>query len=326
MKRYISSVVSDRIAMERCNSHGHRNIRDLAGKLCLKRVPRYTQSSGGDSLILPKRRLCFLLAFLPYGAFGQWLKYPDPHTPRTKDGKPNLSAAAPRTPDGKPDLSGVWEGEPTPHGEVTRVLGEHFYDLQTDVEDNSKYTFNLLWDLQPEEELVRPDAAALVKERRGRSSPGQNCLPGSIPFAMLITPFKIVQAPREIVMMFEHPDPPRQIHTDGRPLPRDPEPSWQGTSSGRWQDQTLVVETVGFNGRSWLDIFGHPRSESMHLIERYTRRDFGHMDVEMTFEDPKYYTRRFTVKLPMRLIPDGSDVFEEVCTENEKDRAHLPNK
>ena len=276
--------------------------------------------------MLPKRRLCLLLAFLPYGASGQWLKYPDPHTPRTKDGKPNLSAPAPRTPDGKPDLSGVWEGEPTPHGEVTRVLGEHFYDLQTDVEDNSKYTFNLLWDLEAEEELVRPDAAALVKARRGRSSPGPNCLPGSLPVAMLITPFKIVQAPREIVMMFEHPDPPRQIHTDGRPFPQDPEPSWQGTSSGRWQDQTLVVETVGFNGRSWLDVFGHPRSESMHLIERYTRRDFGHMDVEMTFEDPKYYTRPFTIKLPMRLIPDGSDVFEEVCTENEKDRAHLPSK
>ena len=150
------------------------------------------------------------------------MNYPNPDTPRTKDGKPYLSAPAPRASDGKPDLSGVWRGEPTPHGEVTRVLGEHFYDLQTDVEDNSKYTFNLLWDLKPVEELLRPEAAALVKERLARSSPGQNCLPGSIPFAMLITPFKIVQAPREIVMLFEHPDPPRQIHTDGRRFPKIP--------------------------------------------------------------------------------------------------------
>ena len=267
-----------------------------------------------------------LLAVAAAWAHAQWLNYPDPRTPNAKNGKRNLTAPAPRASDGKPDLSGVWEGEPTPHGEVTRVLGEHFYDLQIDVEDNSKYTFNLLWDLKPEDELLRPEAAALVKERLGRSSPGQNCLPGGIPFAMLITPFKIVQASREIVMLFEHPDPPRQIHTDGRPLPKDPEPSWQGTSSGRWQGQTLVVETVGFNGRSRLDLSGHPRSESMHLTERYSRRDFGHMDVEMTFDDPKYYTRPFTVKLPMRLIPDSSDVFEEVCTENEKDRAHLERR
>ena len=266
-----------------------------------------------------------LLAVATAWAQAQWLNYPDPRTPRAKNSKPNLTAPAPRASDGKPDLSGVWEGEPTPHGEVTRVLGEHFYDLQIDVEDNSKYTFNLLWDLKPEDELLRPEAAALVKERLGRSSPGQNCLPGGIPFAMLITPFKILQASREIVMLFEHPDPPRQIHTDGRPLPKDPQPSWQGTSSGRWQGQTLVVETVGFNGRSWLDVFGHPRSESMHLTERYTRRDFGHMDVEMTFDDPKYYIRPFTVKLPMRLIPDSGDVFEEVC-ENEKDRAHLERR
>jgi hypothetical protein len=263
-----------------------------------------------------------LLAAATACAHAQWPDYPDPRTPRDKDGEPNLTAPAPRAPDGRPDLSGVWRGEPTPHSDVTRVLGEHFYDLQIDVEFNSKYTFNLLWDLQPEAELLQPAGAALLKERLGRTTPGENCLPGSIPFNMLITPFKIVQTPREIVMLFEHPDPPRQIHTDGRPLPKDPALSWQGTSSGRWQGQTLVVETTGFNGRSSLDVFGHPRSDAMRLTERYSRRDFGHMDVEMTFDDPKYYTRPFTVKLPMQLIPDGSDVFEEVC-ENEKDRAHL---
>jgi hypothetical protein len=140
---------------------------------------------------------------------------------------------------------------------------------------------------------------------------------------MLIAPFKIVQASREIVMVLEDAGPPRQIHTDGRPLPKDPEPSWLGSSSGKWQGQTLAIETAGFNGKSWLDGLGHPLSESMHVTEQYRRRDFGHMDLEMTFDDPKSYTRPFTVKLQMRLIPDGSDIFEYVCAENEKDRLHL---
>jgi hypothetical protein len=277
-------------------------------------------------LLLQQWRLCLLFTLLTSGVLGQWLNYPDPRTPRTKDGNPNLSAPTPRASDGKPDLSGVWTGEPTPHGEVTLVLGEHFYDLQTDVEDNSKYTFNVLWDIKPVEELLRPEGQALMKKRTSSSAPTANCLPGGIPFAMLIKPFKIVETTREIVMLFEHFDPPRQIHTDGRALPKDPEPSWLGSSTATWQGQTLVVETVGFNGRSWLDGFGHPVSEALHLTERYRRRDFGHMDVEMTFDDPKYYTRPFTVKLPMRLIPDSSDVFEDVCAENEKDRAHLPSQ
>jgi len=264
-----------------------------------------------------------LFAFLSTGACAQWLNFPNPGTPRTRDGKPNLSAPAPRAPDGKPDLSGVWEPEPTPANEITRVVGEHFFDLQIDVVGASKFILNLFWDLKPEEQPLRPEAAALVKQRAQMTGPTVHCLPGGIPFAMLITPFKMVQAPRETVMLFEHNDPPRQIHTDGRPLPKDPEPSWLGSSTGTWQGKTLVVETIGFNGKGWLDLFGHPLSESMHITERFQRRDFGHMDVEMTFDDPKYYTRPFKVNLPMRLIPDSSDVFEEVCPENEKDRVHL---
>jgi hypothetical protein len=137
-----------------------------------------------------------LLAAAAACAHAQWLNYPDPRTPRDKDGKPNLTAPAPRAPDGKPDLSGVWRGEPTPHSDVSRVLGEHFYDLQVDVEFNSKYTFNLLWDLQPEAELLRPEGAAVLKERL--TTLRDNCLPGSFPFNMSITPFKIVQTPREL--------------------------------------------------------------------------------------------------------------------------------
>jgi hypothetical protein len=127
-----------------------------------------------------------------------------------------------------------------------------------------------------------------------------------------------------MVMLFEHYDPARQIYTDGRPLPQDPNPSWMGYATGRWKGDTLVVESAGFNDKTWLDAFGHPRSESARLTERYHRRDFGHLDVEVTVNDPKYYTRAFSVKLPFHLIPN-SDVLEAVCAENERDRVHLAN-
>jgi hypothetical protein len=151
-----------------------------------------------------------------------------------------------------------------------------------------------------------------------------NCLPAGPPFAMFIAPFKILQTSAEMIIVFELHDPPRQIYLDARPLPKDPEPSWMGYSSGKWQRDTLVADTVGFNGKAALDGFGHPRSESMHITERFQRRDFGHMDVEMTFDDPKYYTRRFSVKSEFRVIPD-SDILEYVCRENEQDHAHVRN-
>jgi hypothetical protein len=116
-------------------------------------------------------------------------------------------------------------------------------------------------------------------------------------------------------------DPPRQIYTDGRSLPKDPEPTWMGYSVGGWQGDTLVVETIGFNERGWLDGRAHPRSESMRITEKYHRLDYGHMDLEIAFDDAKYYTHPFTVKTGLNLIPD-SDVLEFVCTENEKDRSH----
>ncbi len=114
----------------------------------------------------------------------------------------------------------------------------------------------------------------------------------------------MIQAPREIVILLEDGDPPRQIHTDGRSLPKDPEPSWMGYSVGKWERDTLAVETIGFNEKSWLDNgSGHPRSESMHITERYRRRDFGHMDLEVILEDPTYYTRPFTLKTQLNFDP-----------------------
>jgi hypothetical protein len=259
-------------------------------------------------------------------ANAQWLSYPDSRTPRTKDGKPNLTAPAPRT-NGKPDLSGVWELDETPMSELKRALPPDFFELQVDVGGASKYVLNLLWDFKPEDDPSRPETKALLEQRGqngGKDLPTSRCLPGSIPFSLLILPFKIVQTPRQMVMLFEHYDPARQIYTDGRPLPQDPNPSWMGYATGRWQGDTLVVESAGFNDKTWLDAFGHPRSESARLTERYHRHDFGHMDVEVTVNDPKYYTRAFSVKLPFHLIPN-SDVLEAVCAENEKDRAHVTN-
>ena len=120
--------------------------------------------------------------------------------------------------------------------------------------------------------------------------------------------------------MLPESDRPRQIHTDGRSLPNDPLPSWMGYSVGKWEGDTLVVETNGLNEQAWLDASGHPRSEFMRITERYRRRDFGHMDLEITFDDPKYYTRPFSIKAGLFLVPD-SELLEYVCGENVKVRA-----
>jgi hypothetical protein len=133
---------------------------------------------------------------------------------------------------------------------------------------------------------------------------------------------KIVQTPGLIIMLLELNNGYRQIYTDGRPLPKDPSPSWMGYSTGRWDGDTLVVETIGFNDRGWLDVIGHPQSDQMHLTERYRRRDAGHLDVEYTFNDPKYYVRPFTVKIT-HLLQADTDILEYICGENEKDRPHM---
>jgi len=256
-------------------------------------------------------------------AYAQWLNHPDAQILRMKDGRPNLTAPALRL-NGKPDLSGLWQAEKTPEREYERVLGKGFTSLQIDTHDITKDAVNVFWGFKAEDEPLRPEAASILKRHMENPMefPLTQCLPGGIPLAMLVFTFKMIQTPQEIVMLSETADPPRQIHTDGRPLPKNPDPTWMGYSVGRWDGDTLVVDTIGVNDRPWLDVFGHPRSESMHITERYRRLDFGHMDLEITFNDPTYYTRSFTIKTGLKLIPD-SDLLEYVCNENEKDRAHL---
>lgn len=254
-------------------------------------------------------------------AQAQWLNYPDPQTPRTKHGQPNLVAPAPRL-NGRPDLSGVWQGERTSARELARVLGNEFNELQIDPQDFTKEALNVFWDLKPEQVPFTLEGAAANKRLEATPDqwPHTQCLPAGIPGDLFVLSLKILQVPREIVMATEIGSPLRQIYTDGRALPKVPEPTYMGYSTGKWEGETLVVETAGFRD-GWLDGFGHARSEQMRITERYHRRDFGHMNVEFTFNDPKYYTRPFSLKAAMRLLPD-TDLIEYVCPENEKDRAH----
>jgi hypothetical protein len=272
--------------------------------------------------------MAILLAAFSPSLAAQWLHHRDPKIPRTKDGQPNLSAPAPRASDGKPDLSGVWAAEPS--DDLKSLLGPNpsANPLGADLQFVSKYALNLFSDVKPEEVPMRPEAAALFRQRMesdGRDIPTSHCLPGGIPFSSLIAPFKVIQTPDLTVILFEDNNPPRQIYTDGRKHPVDPEPTWVGYSVGRWEADVLVVDTIGFNDRTWLDGFGHPHSEAMHVVERFGRRDFGHMELQITIDDPKMYTRPFTVKATHRLLPD-TDVLEAICAENEKDRVHITNK
>ena len=263
--------------------------------------------------------LCAAFVFLGVTAQAQWLNYRAAGTPATPDGKVNLSAPAPRAPDGKPDLTGVW------HLQTTRQETSLTPSL-TPAQGGGSYTGNIFRDMRPEDLPEKPEAAKLRAERMKsgtRPNPSVFCLPMGIPVNnFLVEVVKFIQAPKEIVVIYEVDGSYRQIYTDGRPLPKDMSPSWLGYSTAHWDGDTLVVETEGFNDRTWLDMIGHSHSEALHLTERYHRRDYGHMDVEMTFNDPAMYTRPFTIKFTQALIPD-SDILEAYCNENEKDRAHL---
>ena len=239
-------------------------------------------------------------------------------------GQVDMSAPAPRL-NGRPDLSGMWEAERTPATEFARVLGPSS-EIQPDLNEITKHVINVFWDVKPEDVPIRPEAAAITEARQksGKDFQSAYCLPSSIPAATLTLHVKMVQGPREIAVLHGSGDPAREIYTDGRTLPQPTEPSWMGTSVGHWQEDTLVVETTGFNERAWLDGFAHPRSEAMRVTERFHRRDVGHMDLEMTFDDPKHYTRPFGFKTTMTLLPDDH-LYEYVCTENQKFKDYLSN-
>jgi hypothetical protein len=267
-----------------------------------------------------------VLCMLSTAAHAQWLNYPAPGVPRTPDGKPNLAAPAPRALDGKPDLSGVWHVQPSGLAEMKRLFGDGVGVSSVpgmEPDTISKYAVNILLDFKPDESPIRPEAAEILRRRAPGNNPADHCLPIGIPAAGLVSePRKIVQSAKLIVIMYESDGTHRQIYTDGRVLPKEvAQPSWLGYSAGKWDGDTLIVETAGFNDKTWLDLSGHPHSEALRVTERYHRRDFGQMDVEMTFDDPMMYTKPFAIKFTEELWAD-SDVFEYFCNENERDRAH----
>jgi len=265
--------------------------------------------------------LVFLAAFTLHA---QWLNYPSARTPHTKDGKPDLKAKAPRLA-GHPDLSGVWQIQPVP-GEVLRMLGSVRGEavIGDDPATFSKYFFNILADFKPENAPIRPEALARMKQiPKNYETPDQRCLPVGLPRAELIAyPFKIVESSDELVVLYETDNTRRQIYTDGRKLPADPDPTWLGYSIAHWEGDTLAVETTGFNDETLIDAFRHPHSDQLHIEERFRRLDFGHMELQITIDDPKMYTQRITFKVMELLMPD-SDILELFCNENEKDRAHI---
>jgi hypothetical protein len=274
-----------------------------------------------------------LVAVLSVGTHAQWLNFPTPGTPRTRDGKPNLTAPAPRAADGKPDLSGVWMHELISVAEMKRLYGALIDEaVKTDVPGmeigtQHKYAFNILLDFKPDDSPMRPETAAILRKNAANADLTDVCrAPAGVPLGGLLSePIKIVQSPRMTVILYESDNSHRQIYTDGRGLPREITfPSYLGYSVGRWERDTLVVETIGFNDKAALDLIGHPHSESLRVVERYSRRDFGHLDLDLTVDDPRMYTKPFTIKVPHDLLAD-SDIFESFC-ENERDRAHLGQK
>jgi hypothetical protein len=231
----------------------------------------------------------------------QWVDYPTPGIPRTADGKPNLTTPAPRTADGKPDLSGIWQ----------RI--------------SLKYERNIAADLKPGE--IQPWAEALVRQRAEdlqKDHMSVQCLPWGPSYSNSARKAKIVQTPGLLLMLDEDLT-YRQIFVDGRTLETEPNPSWMGYSVGRWEGDTLVVDSFGFNDRTWLDRDGHPHSEALRMTERYRRLDFGHMQIEITLNDPKVYARPWTVSLSAELNPD-TELLESVCNESHHSLEHWVGK
>ena len=260
--------------------------------------------------VLPAACATALLALMAGPADAQWLSYPSSGVPRTAEGKTDLSAPAPKTSEGVSDLSGIWLPDPGPRATVG--IGDA---------RRSPYFIDVTADLKPEDVPFQPAAAAEYKrrvDRQGKDDPTTRCQPTGVPSLDTYPfPFKVVQMPSLVIILYENNTDFRQIFIDGRRLPEDPQPTWMGYSVGRWDGDTLVVDTVGFTDRSWLDRSGHPHSESLHLTERFRRLDVGRMEIAITIDDPKAYTKPITFTQPQRLLAD-TELLEHFCTDNEK--------
>jgi hypothetical protein len=262
-----------------------------------------------------KLAAAILLCGAPLGA--QWLELPTRGVPRSADGKPNLSAPAPRAANGKPDLSGIWALDHAPcpaEGCGDYPGGPEFMNLGVKLAGGLPY---------------QPWAAELVKQRSadlGRDDPVARCLPaGVVRILTFPPPRKIIQTPDEVVILSERDVTFRQIFTDGRPLPEDPSPSWNGFSTGKWQGDTLVVETNGLRDGMWLDRNGSPMTDAAKMTERFRRVNYGRLEIELTVDDPKAYTQAWTVNLNQSIVLN-TELLDYYCNDNEKDAQHAVGK
>ncbi len=244
----------------------------------------------------------------------QWLNYPTPGIPRLSDGKPNLSAPAPRGVNGKPDLSGIWVVDCGIYGGDRCFVQSLFFDLAKD--------------LKPEEVQMTAWAAAIQAQREKREhvdDPYGYCLPPGVPrIDYSGGPFKILQTNDVTVFLYETLVGMifRQVFTDGRPLPADPDPTWLGSSVGRWEGDAFIVETIGLRDRGWIDTRkARPHSDALHLTERFRRIDFGHMELAITIDDPKAYLKPWTAKTVLSLRPD-TELLEAFCDSHDRTMEH----
>jgi hypothetical protein len=248
----------------------------------------------------------------------QWINYPTPGVPRLPNGKVNVAAPAPRTADGKPDLSGIWGWEDNrpcpPEGCPDQRIGQEFISIGWSLKNGLPY---------------QPWAAEVVRKNRANNSkddPQSRCLPrGGLRMLTDGLLKKIVQVPGLMVILTERNASYRQIFTDGRPLPDDPNPSWNGYTSGKWEGDTLVVRSNGFRNDSWLDTGGSPLTEAAKVTEKFRRPRFGTLEIEITVDDPKAYTAPWTITLRHPLVVD-TEMLDYICLENERDSKHFVGK
>jgi hypothetical protein len=251
---------------------------------------------------------------LPPRIIAQWPAHPTGRVPRGADGRADLTAPTPRTPDGKPDLSGVWNyagvlgfrGGPPPPPPGTPPQAT-FWNIEAGIKEGLPF---------------RPWAAELRKQRmdaNSKDNPDAACLPiGYMQSHTHSQPRKMIQLPDLIVILYEANAGVRQIFLDGRPAPpADAEPWWFGYSRGRWEGDTLVVESTHFKDGGWLDVNGAPLTSEGKIIERFRRPNVGTLEIDVTIDDRKAYTRPWTVRVNQRLLPD-TDLIEFVCLENQQ--------
>jgi hypothetical protein len=238
-------------------------------------------------------------------SFAQWLNVPDPSTaPRTASGELDLEAPPPRLPNGRVDLQGVW------------------------MPDDNRYIRDLALDLGDDGVPYQPWARRLFDERKGGAHSGEDpdahCLPQGVPKIDFVSyPWKLIETPTSIVMLFETFTFWRQIFTDGRGVDPDAKPAWMGYSTGRWDGDTFVVTTTGFNGKSWLDQLGRPTTDKLRVTERFSRTHYGHMRIDVTIDDPGAYTAPWGASQVVHLR-SGWEPLEFICGENNKDIENLP--